>query len=123
MATDLTLMLADRPGMLAVVGETLGKAGVNIEAICGFPCEGSAIVHLVVDDPAAARTALERYGIEIGAEREVVMIPVDDRPGVMGALTRKVADEGINLELVYLGTGTRAVLGADDIGGLQKILA
>lgn len=40
MATDLTLILEDRPGTLADLGEAAGKAGVNIDGLCGFPSEG-----------------------------------------------------------------------------------
>ncbi len=31
MAKDLTVILEDRPGTIADMGEALGKAGVNIE--------------------------------------------------------------------------------------------
>jgi hypothetical protein len=40
MATDLTIILEDRPGTLVDVGEALGKAGINIDGMCGFPCQG-----------------------------------------------------------------------------------
>ena len=45
MAKDLTVVLEDRPGTLAAMGEALGKAGVNIEGICGFPAGGKGTVH------------------------------------------------------------------------------
>ena len=40
MAKDLTVYLTDRPGTIADMGEALGNAGINIDAMCGFPCEG-----------------------------------------------------------------------------------
>jgi hypothetical protein len=40
MTKDLTIILEDHPGTLADVGEPLGKAGINIDGLCGFPCEG-----------------------------------------------------------------------------------
>ena len=36
---DLTIYLEDRPGTLADMSEALGKAGINIEGLAGFPCE------------------------------------------------------------------------------------
>ncbi len=58
MATDLTVILEDRPGTLADVGEALGEAGINIDGMCGFPCEGRGRLHVLVDDPVNARRAL-----------------------------------------------------------------
>ena len=46
MAKDLSVILEDKPGMLALLGEVLGRAGVNIEGICGrsFACvQGRAV--------------------------------------------------------------------------------
>jgi len=55
MPKDLTVVLEDRPGTLADVGEALGKAGINIDGLCGFPCQGKGILHILVEDAAAAR--------------------------------------------------------------------
>jgi hypothetical protein len=114
MATDLTVFIEDRPGTLADLGEALGQAGINIEGICGFPCEGRGVGHLLVDDPAAAEV-IEAAGIEVGRQREVIVMPIDNRPGVMGEITRKIAEAGVNLDLIYLATATRAVIGTDDL--------
>jgi hypothetical protein len=57
---DLTVSLEDRPGTLADLGEALGKAGINIEGMCAVASEGRSIIHLLVTDAAAARTALGR---------------------------------------------------------------
>ena len=83
MATDLTIILEDRPGTMAEVGEALGKADVNIEGLCGFPCEGKGIGHVLVDnaESAAAREALERIGVEVRGERQVLVLGIADRPG------------------------------------------
>ena len=43
------------------------------------------------------------------------MVAVQDRPGVLGGVTRRIADAGVNLELLYLATGTRVVVAADDL--------
>ena len=115
MATDLTITLENRPGTMADVGEALGKAGVNIEGLCGFPCEGEGIGHVLVEDPAAARDALEEIGIQVGRERHVLVLDIEDRPGALGEVSRRMANAGVNMDLVYLATSTRLVLGVDDI--------
>ncbi len=120
MAKDLTVILEDRPGTLADVGEALGKAGVNIEGMCGFPSEGKGIGHLLVEDAEGALRALESLGVQVAGEREVLVIPVEDRPGVMGEIARKLAASGVNIELAYLGTNNRLVLGVDDLAAARS---
>jgi len=114
MASDLTVILEDRPGTLADMGEALGNAGVNVDGMCGFPSEGKGVMHILVDDAGAARAALEGAGIDVGGEREVLVVEIEDQPGTFGALARKIANEGVNFDLVYLATGTRLVVGTND---------
>ena len=115
MAKDLTVVLEDRPGTLADVGEALGKANINIDGLCGFPCEGKGILHILVEDAAVARRVLEEIGLEVGDEREVLVLEVEDRPGAGGKVIRRIANAGVNVDLVYRITKTRVVIGADDL--------
>jgi hypothetical protein len=115
MAKDLAVEMADRPGTLAAMGEALGKAGVNIEGLCGVPAGGKAVVHILVEDAAAARRALQQAGMSVVGEQDVLVLSLQDRPGALGAAARKIADAGANVTLVYLATGTRLVIGASDL--------
>lgn len=115
MATDLTVILENRPGTLAQAAEALGSAGVNIDGSCGFPCEGVGVFHVVVQDATTARSALKGAGFEVRGEREVLVLDIEDKPGALGETCRRIADAGVNVDLQYLATGTRVVLGADDI--------
>ncbi len=122
MPTDLTVYLENKPGTLADVGEALGRAGINIDGACGFPAEGRGVLHVLVDDAGAARSALTEAGLEVGDEREVEVISIVDQPGEMGRHLRRVAEAGINVDLLYLATATRLVVGSDDPEGLRRAL-
>jgi hypothetical protein len=115
MAKNLTVILEDRPGTLAEMGEALGAAGVNIDGMCGFPCEGQGSIHILVEDVAGARQALEKVGVEIEAEREVLEVEAEDRPGMLGEVARKLANAGVNIDLFYKSTQTKIVFGVDDL--------
>lgn len=115
MATNLTIILKDRPGTLADVAEALGKAGVNIDGNCGFPCEGVGVFNILVEDTATARKAIEGAGFEVRDERPVLVLEVEDRPGELGKIARRIAEAGVNVDLVYLATRSRIVIGADDL--------
>ena len=108
MATDLTLYLNDQPGELARVGDVLGKAGANIGGLCALSTGGGqAEVHILVNDATSAFEALQAAEIE-------------DRPGALGALARRLGDAGVNLSLVYLATNTRVVLAADNLADAKS---
>ena len=122
MAKDLTVILKDRPGTLADLGEALGNAGINMGGMCGFPSEGKAVIHILVEDGAGARRVLENAGLEVSGEREVLVLEVEDRPGAFGDIARKIANAGVNINLAYLATKTRLVIGADNLAKAKAAL-
>jgi len=124
-ATDLGVTLEDRPGEFARVAEALGNAGVNIEGLCGLAAGGTGYVHVLVEDAAGARTALEGAGLRVDAEAEALVMDVaanTERPGTAGAMARKVADAGVNIVVVYTATHDRAVLVTSDNAKARQAL-
>jgi hypothetical protein len=122
MAKNLTIELDDKPGILAALGEALGGAGINIEGFCGYASGGRGTVHLLVDDAAATRSALDGTAIDVVDEREVVVLDLEDRPGALGVIARRISNAGVSLNLAYLATNTRLVLGADDLGSVRRAI-
>lgn len=114
MATDFTFTLENRPGSGARVLEALGKAGANIIGACALPTGGETTVHLAFEDASGVRAALQEAGATVSDEREVVLTDVEDRPGAGGRLLRRLAEAGINVDYLYLATGSRLVLGVSD---------
>jgi hypothetical protein len=118
MPTDLTVVLQDRPGELARLGEIIGGAGVNIQGLAAFTGEGRGIVHVLVDDEAVARATdgLRRAGMGVADEREVLVVDVVDRPGSLGELARELSEANVNIDLAYTTFGgVKLVLGVDDL--------
>jgi hypothetical protein len=122
MAKDLTVSLENRPGTLADLGEALGKAGVNIEGTAGFTVGDQGAAHILVEDAEKARQALEGTGTSAEAESDVLVIDIEDRPGALGEIARKIADAGVNITFGYLATNNRLVLGADDLDKAKAAL-
>lgn len=124
MPKDLTVILVNRPGTIADAAEALGRAGVNIEGVCGFPAGGEGVLHVLVEDADAGRRALEAAGLEVRAEREVVILgQLPQQPGTLGATLRRIADAGINVDLVYNTEDGRVVLSGEDVAGLRQAAA
>lgn len=115
MSKDLTVILEDQPGSLAMVGEALGRAAVNIDGICGMTVEGKGVIHILVEDAAKARRALEANHIQVSGELDVLLLEVEDRPGVLGNIARRLANAEVNINLTYMATSTKLVIGVDDL--------
>ena len=122
MAFDLVLEIENEPGALARVAAAISDAGVNLAAAT---CMGSAEnveLHVLVPHAEAAKHALALSQLAVSREREVVVVQVEDRPGVLADLTRKVARAGVDLDLVYVATQNRLVFGSPDLDGLKAAL-
>ena len=122
MATDLTVRLLDRPGAMAGACEALGDAGINIDGCCAYPAGTAGQLHLLVEDALAARQALVAAGYEVVQDRQVIVHELADVPGSAGQSLRRIADADVNLELVYVATATRLVIGADDLDAARAAL-
>lgn len=117
MATDLAVTLPeDRPGMLAKAVNAVSSAGINLEG----HAEMEGMVHVLTTDAAATRDAMESAGFRVLKEQQVVLVPVEDRPGSAASIFRRIADAKVNIRFSYLATRNRLVIAADD---LQDLLA
>jgi hypothetical protein len=122
MAIDLAIEVENVPGALARVAAAISDAGVNIAAAtCVGPGE-QAELHILVPHAGAAKHALAISHVGVTREREVAVVDVEDRPGVLADLARRIARAGVNLDLVYVATGNRVVFGAPDLAALNAAI-
>lgn len=115
---DLTVVLKNKPGILADMGEILGQNNINMEGICGFPLKDEGIIHILVEDETTTKWVLEAAGFEIRAVREVLVMDVGHiagKPGTGGKIARKIGDAGVNIDLIYLAENNKLVLGVDNM--------
>lgn len=113
---DLTIALGNRPGALAEMGEALGRAGVSVEGGGAWIVDGVGVAHFLFKDGASARKALVEAGIKVLAEREVLVQRLkQDVPGQLGQLTRRMAEAGVNIEVLYSDHEHQMILVVDDL--------
>jgi hypothetical protein len=122
MAFDLTIDIENTPGALAQVAGAISDAGVNIAAATCVGPGDRAELHILVPHAEAARHLLAISHLAVSREREVVVVDVEDRPGVLADLTRKIARAGVNIDLVYIATRNRLVFGSSDLAALRAAL-
>jgi len=119
---DLVIEIENEPGALARVATAISDAGVNLAAATCMGTDDQVELHILVPHAEAARRALAISQLAVTREREVVVVEVEDRPGVLADLTRKVARAGVDLNLVYVATRNRLVFGSADLAKLKAAL-
>ncbi|MGH7587124.1 MAG: amino acid-binding ACT domain-containing protein [Gemmatimonadota bacterium] len=119
---DLAIALENRPGALAEMGEALGRAGVSIEGGGVWVVGGAGVAHFLFRDGVDARNALEAAGIRVLEEREVLIQRLrQDVPGQLGLLTRRMAEAGVNIEVLYSDHDNRLILVVDDLARGREV--
>jgi hypothetical protein len=117
MASDLMFILPYQPGTLWRLTDAIASAGVSIEGCSAQAFGPEGMIHILVEDALGARRAAEGAGFAVSSEREVIVAPVEHRPGALAALLRPIADAGVDVNLVYLTRTGSAVIGVapDDL--------
>ena len=119
---DVAIALENRPAALAEMGEALGRAGVSIEGGGAFVVDGQGVGHFLFDDQADVRGALESVGIRVLAERGVIVQRLDQsEPGQLGKITRRMADAGVNIEVLYSDHEHQLILVVDDLAAGRAV--
>ncbi|MEO8460041.1 MAG: hypothetical protein ABI451_05895 [Dokdonella sp.] len=113
---DVSILLENRPGALAEMGEALGRAGVSIEGGGAWVVGEQGAAHFLFADGDAARRALEPAGIKVVQVRDVIVQRLKQAvPGQLGLLTRRMAEAGVNIEVLYSDHDHQLILVVDDL--------
>ncbi len=112
---DMMFILPYQAGTLAQLTRALADADINVLGCSGQQFGPEGIIHLLVEDPSGAREAAARAGFVVRGENDVIVADIKDMPGAIAALLAALADAGIDVSLTYLATGSRLVIGVDDV--------
>lgn len=122
--TDLTIALDHRPGALADMGEAFGRAGISIEGGGAFVADGKGVAHFLVTDGRGARRALKAARIRVVSVRDVLVQKLhQSEPGQLGKIARRMADAGVNIEVLYSDHEHRLILVVDDLAKGRAVSA
>jgi hypothetical protein len=126
MAKELTINLPNKPGQLALLADTLGKAGVNIQALSAATAGSKGVVRIVPDDPGKAKRALRSAKIRVSSERDVLEVRLRNRPGALARVTNRLGKAKVNIDSAYLLAADRrravAAIGVKNLSAAKKAL-
>ena len=113
---DIEIVLENKPGSLALLGETLGKNQISLEGGGVFQNGNISIAHFLVDNAEKARKLLSAEGIEVTRINEVLVQKLkQDVPGQLGMFCRSLSNAGINILVQYSDHSNQLIVVVDDI--------
>src|SRR5260370_9954992 len=93
---EFSIHMEDRPGTLGKLCRALADRNVNIIAFQSAPAEGKSLVHLVVDNPATAKTVLDSEQLSY-KEVDVGRVTLPHRVGELARAAGRVGAATINM--------------------------
>ena len=125
MAQQFIVQLRNEPGALANLAEALATRGVDLRAIGGGGIGEVGHVIMTTADDDTARAVLQEGGYTF-VEGESLLTQVDDQPGGMAAVARRLANAGVNIQgHLFVGRwGDRAMFAfvVDDVERARAVL-
>ena len=119
---DLEIILENKPGMLALLGETLGNNKISLEGGGVFQNGKNAIAHFLVEEADKARVVLADEGITVSKISDVVIQKLrQDVPGQLGMFCRRLTDAGVNILTQYSDHTNQLIVVVDDYNKAKRI--
>jgi len=118
---QLSVFVENKPGHLADTLATLAHGNVNVLSFTIADTADYGILRLVVDQVEKAKELLEAGGYAV-VEHPVVCALLPNEPGVLAAVARLVAESGLDIEYIYLGTRDSLLLKTEELERLEALL-
>ena len=99
-ATQLNIIVQNRPGTVAELARALGEAKVNIVALMAWGEGPTGTACLVVDNARRAKAALAGAGLA-ATETTVQLVELANKPGALAQCLERLAAKGVNLSAIY----------------------
>jgi hypothetical protein len=118
-ATQLTVSLKSRPGVLAQLAKTLADAKVNINSLSADAVSGRGKIRVIVNDAVAAKRALRRAKYRF-SEEPAFVVRLRNKPGSLARVAGRLAKEKVNIRSAYATTAGRGAAVVFTVGSVTK---
>jgi hypothetical protein len=97
---EFVIVSENKVGALSKIAAIFADHGIDILAISAQAAGGVALMNLVTDEPLRTKDQLRLKGYK-AQENGVLLVQVEDKPGVLLQLTRKLAAKKIDILNIY----------------------
>ena len=105
-ATQLTVSLKSKTGVLAQLAKTLADARVNIVSLSADAVSGRGKIRVIVNDAVKAKRALRRAKYRF-SEEPAFVVRLRNKPGSLARVARRLAKARVNIKSAYATTAGR----------------
>ncbi len=125
-ATQFSIFMVNKPGVLAKVLNEFAQAKINIVAITMMDSVEHGVMRVVFAAPEKAKKVLSDSNMSYN-ETEVLCINLDNKSGALASVAEKLARNHINITYAYCTAGakggrTTGVLKVANVKKAMKIL-
>ncbi len=119
---DIEILLDNKPGVLALMGETLGKNKISLEGGGVFQNGEISIAHFLVEEAEKAKEELAKVQIEVVKINDVIIQKLrQDVAGQLGMFCRKMAEANVNILVQYSDHSNQLIVVVDDYEKGKKV--
>lgn len=112
---DIEILLENKPGALALMGETLGKNKISLEGGGVFQNGEISIAHFLVEEADRAKEELAKVKIKAVKINDVIIQKLrQDVPGQLGMFCRRMADANVNILVQYSDHSNQLIVVVDN---------
>ncbi|MCM8763378.1 MAG: hypothetical protein NC936_00540 [Candidatus Omnitrophica bacterium] len=98
---EIMVTIVNKVGILADMSEIIANHGINIEAVGGYAVGNTAYILITTNDNLRAIEALRQKGYKSAVENEVVIVELENKPGALKNISRKLAAADIDIKHIY----------------------
>ena len=125
-ATQFSIFMVDKPGVLAQVLSEFAQAKINITAITMMDSVEHGVMRVVFAAPEKARKVLEKLNMSYN-ETGVLCVTLTNQSGALAAVAEKLGRNHINISYAYCTAGakggrTTGILKVANVEKAMKIL-
>ena len=103
---QLMISVENQVGALAQAAGIVADAGINLLAVCAYVIDNKGFILFVTEDNVKAKNVLKSKKYDV-REEDIVLVSLDNKPGTLAQLTKKIADAGVDLTLIYGSTADK----------------
>ncbi len=122
---QLTVLVPNQPGQLAIITRALAAQGVNIEDFDVESHGADGLISLTVDKYDDALRALRDAGYR-AVTQDTLLVRLEDKPGALAIVAAQLKDAGIDLRSMHIirrtGTVSIATLVTDNNPRAAEVL-
>jgi hypothetical protein len=125
-ATQFSIFMVNKPGVLAQMLGEFAKAKINLTAVTMMDSAEHGVMRVIFESPEKARQSLKKLNMPY-SETEVLCIEMTNKAGALASVAEKLAKNHINISYAYCTAGAKGgratgVLKIADVKKAMKIL-